>query len=165
MKAMISKVFSGKNKSPPTAPANSAVSSELIASDIEKYYLRIIVDCLRRMLIPTESMEVGVKRSGIGPSGLTAFAGYVRLLKWDPVLTPVLLQNMSVIDARIRKVVRASVILEHTHFAGLWFQATSSTEGAPKVLVGLPRELVHQPGGSTAVMQGNPPEITSARPA
>ena len=148
MKTIISKVFAPRKSRPAPPPAApSHLTSELTASDIETYYLRIIVDCLRRMLIPVDSMEVGVKRTGTDPAGLTVFAGYVRLLKWDPVLTPVLLQNMSVIDARIRKVVRASVILEHTHFSGLWFQATSSTEGAPKVLVGLPCELVHQPGG------------------
>ena len=130
----------------PRPPPHSAVSSELTNSDIENYYLRIIVDCLRRMLVPAETIEVGVRRAGTGPTGLTAFAGYVRITHWDPVLTPVLLQNMSVIDARIRKVVDASVILEHTHFAGLWFQADAATQGAPKSLMGLPAELVHQPG-------------------
>ena len=78
--------------------------------------------------------------------GLAAYAGYVRLLRWDPVLTPVILQNLPVIDARIRKVVDASVILEHTHFVGLWFQATSGVPGAPQSLVGMPAELVRQPG-------------------
>ena len=147
MKAIISRVFS-KKEAPVQRPAgHSAVSSELTTSDIENYYLKIIVDCLRRMLVPADAIEVGVKRSGVGSTGLPAFAGYVRLLRWDPVLTPVLLQNMPVIDARIRKVVRASVILEGTHFAGLWFQATSDTEGSPKALLGLPCELVHQPGG------------------
>lgn len=126
----------------------SAVSSELSHSDIENYYLRVIVDCLRRMLVPVDSIEVGVKRSGCGPAGVPAFAGYVRITKWDPVVTPVLLQNMSVIDARIRKVADASVILEHTHFTGLWFQATSDTEGSPKALLGLPCELIHQPGAA-----------------
>jgi hypothetical protein len=148
MKAIINRVFSRKEEPRGTSAPHSGMSSELTTSDIENYYLRIIVDCLRRMLVPVDSVEVGVKRAGVGPSGLTAFAGYVRLLKWDAVLTPVLLQNMPVIDGRIRKVVDASVILEHTHFAGLWFQATSSAEGAPKALSGLPVELIHQPGGA-----------------
>ena len=148
MKTMISRVFSKKGEPPPVKASASAVSSELSHSDIENYYLRIIVDCLRRMLVPVDSIEVGVKRSGAGPAGVPAFAGYVRITKWDPVVTPVLLQNMSVIDARIRKVADASVILEHTHFTGLWFQATSDTEGSPKALLGLPCELVHQPGGA-----------------
>jgi hypothetical protein len=147
MKAIIRRVFS-RDGGPAHSPAgNSVVSSELAAGDIENYYLRIIVDCLRRMLVPADNIEVGVRRSGTSPSGLIAFAGYVRILKWDPVLTPVLLQNMPVIDGRIRKVVGASVILEGTYFAGVWFQATSSTEGSPKALLGLPCELVHQPGG------------------
>jgi hypothetical protein len=145
MKTMISRVFSKKG-GPPVKASSSAVSSELSHSDIENYYLRIIVDCLRRMLVPVDSIEVGVKRSGSGPAGVPAFAGYVRITKWDPVVTPVLLQNMSVIDARIRKMADASVILEHTHFTGLWFQATSDTEGSPKALLGLPCELIHQPG-------------------
>lgn len=148
MKTIINRVFAKKEEPPNSPPPNSVLSSELSHSDIENYYLRIIVDCLRRMLVPPDSIEVGVRRAGVGPSGLSAFAGYVRILKWDSVLTPVLLQNMSVIDARIRKVVDASIILEHTHFAGIWFQANSSTEGAPKALLGVPAELVHQPGGA-----------------
>src|SRR6185369_11871940 len=111
---------------------------------IENYYLKIIAECLRRMLVPADAIEIGVRRSGTGPTGLTSFAGYVRILKWDAVLTPVLLQNMPVIDARIRKVVDASVILEHTHFAGLWFQATTATEGAPRQLLGMPAELTSE---------------------
>ena len=151
MKTMISRVFSKKGPSVQrTAGHSSAVSSELTTGDIENYYLKIIADCLRRMLVPVDYIEVGVKRAGTGPTGLIAFAGYVRIRKWDPVMTPVLLQNMPVIDARVRKVVRASVIREGTHFAGLWFQATSDTEGAPKALLGLPCELIHQPGGSAA---------------
>src|SRR6478735_6583223 len=112
MKTIIDRVFSKGGKPPKAPQGHSAVSSELTHGDIENYYLRVISDCLRRMLVPAESIEVGVRRSGISPSGLTAFAGYVRILKWDPVLTPVLLQNMPVIDARVRKVVDASVILE-----------------------------------------------------
>jgi hypothetical protein len=148
MKTMISRVFK-RDESPKLPPANSALSSELSQSDIENYYLRVIVDCLRRMLVPVDSIEVRVRRSGTGPGALPAFAGFVRILKWDAVVTPVLLQNITVVDARIRKVADASVILEHTHFAGLWFQATSSTEGSPKALLGLPCELIHQPGAAS----------------
>ncbi len=143
MKSLLDRVFS-KRDVPPRAPARRPLSSELTTSDIEDYYLRIVAECLRRMMVPANSLEVGIRRSGIGPNGLTTFAAYVRILKWDPVSTPVLLQNMSVIDARIRRTVEASVILEHTHFGGIWFQSTSSTEGAPQQLVGLPPEpLIH----------------------
>jgi hypothetical protein len=149
MKGIIDRVFSRRPSSDPVATEHrhSAVSSELTNSDIEDYYLRIITDGIRRMLVTPDSVEIGVKPSGAGPGGLPAFAGYVRIVRWDPVLTPVLLQNMPLIDARIRKVVAASVILEHTHFAGLWFQATGQTAGAPTVLTGMPAELVRQPGG------------------
>lgn len=148
MKSIIGRVFPKKDEEPrprtAVAPQPEAVSSELTASDIENYYLRIIVDCLKRMMVPADTIEVGVKRSGTGPTGLAAYAGYVRLLRWDPLLAPVLLQNLPVIDARIRKVVAASVILEHTHFTGLWFTAHANIPGAPKALVGLPTELVRQ---------------------
>ena len=146
MKGIIKRVFSRREELPRRAAPSSAVSSELTDSDIEKYYLSVISDCLKRMLVPPDSIEIAVRRSGTGPGGLTAVAGYVRILKWDPVLTPVLLQNLPVIDARVRKVVDASVLLEHTHFSGLWFKATSATEGAPTALAGLPAELVHQAG-------------------
>ena len=139
MKSMIGRLF--ERKAPQLAASNS---SQLTNSDIENYYLKILGECLRRMLVSPDSIDVEVRRAGTGPTGLTAFAGYVRILRWDPVLTPVLLQNMPVIDARIRKVVAASVILEHTHFVGIWFQATSSTQGAPKTLLGVPAEIVRQ---------------------
>lgn len=146
MKGIIDRVFARKDD-PPALPQHSHVSSELTVGDIEAYYLRIIADVFRRMLVPADSIEVGVKRSGASRSGRMAFAGYVRILRWDPVLSPVLLQNLPVIDARVRKVVAASVILEQTHYAGLWMQATSQIDGAPTQLVGMPAELVVQPAG------------------
>lgn len=121
---------------PPPLFDDSVLSTEFNVSDIEHYYWRVIVDCLDRMLVCLDSIEVDVKRIGAGPAGLPTFAGYVRILKWDAAATPVLLQNLSVIDARIRKVVNASFILEHTDFAGVWFQATSSAHGAPQALLG-----------------------------
>lgn len=124
----------------PDAPSSS-VSSALTNRDIETYYLRVIGNCLKRLLVREEDIQIGVQRTGTAPSGLSSFAGYVRIVRWDPVVTPVLLQNLPVIDARIRKVVSASVLLEHTHFDGLWFQASSGTPGAPTSLMGLPAEL------------------------
>ena len=143
MKRIIDRMFARRGRAD-GGQAISAVSSELTHSDIEKYYLRIMTDMMRRMLISADSVEIAVRRAGVGPNGLTSFAGYVRILRWDAAM-PVMLQNMPVIDARIRKVVSASVILEHTHFAGLWFQAGCTTAGAPQVLVGMPAELIRQP--------------------
>lgn len=149
MKAVLKRLFSAAQPAAPAAATHSALSSELGASDIENYYLRIIRDCLVRMLVPADTIRVDVWRSGVSPAGVQVFAGYVRILKWDPVLTPVLLQNMPVIDGRVRKVARASVLLEGTAFAGLWFQATSATENAPTTLLGVPAEIIHQPGTGT----------------
>jgi hypothetical protein len=151
LKGIFQRVFSKKEVRPadaPEAPVHQSVeSSELTTGDIENCYFGIIIDGLRRMLIPADSIEVKVRRAGKSPTGLIAFAGYVRILKWDPALTPVLLQNIPVVDARIRRVADASVILEGTYFAGLWFQATHA-EGAPKALLGMPCELVHRSVGA-----------------
>lgn len=139
---MLNRVFGSKS------PAPEAPSSEMSTTDIEDYYLRIITECLRRLLVPSESMEIRIKRSGPSADGKPGFAGCVRIIRWDPLITPVLLQNIPVVDARVRKLAEASIILEHTYFAGLWFQATSQTEGAPSALIGLPAELIHQVGWS-----------------
>jgi hypothetical protein len=146
MKGIIGRVFPKKGGllAGGDMPNHSALSSELTHSDIEHYYLRIIVDVMRRILVPADSVEIGVRRAGTGPNGLVAFAGYIRILRWDPIM-PVLLQNLPVLDGRIRKVVAASVILEHTHFEGLWLQAQCTTEGAPQELVGMPAELLRHP--------------------
>lgn len=142
-------LFRGRQR--PSRPAvASAISSGLTTRDIENYYFRVVSGCLRRMLIREEDVEVTIMRAGTGPSGLSAFAGYVQILRWDPISTPVLLQNLPVMDARIRKVVNASVLLEHTEFAGLWFQATASTEGSPTSLLAMPTELRCRPGAVPA---------------
>ncbi len=144
MKRIIQRVFPRRDaQARADHPETAAVSSELTSSDVEKYYLRIIVDVLKRLLVPVDSVEIGVKRA-TGITGRPAYAGYVRVLRWEPIM-PVLLQNLPVIDARIRKVVEASVILEDTEFTGLWFQAGSTVEGAPGTLVGMPAELLRQP--------------------
>ncbi|MEO5672231.1 MAG: hypothetical protein ABIR26_16205 [Ramlibacter sp.] len=118
----------------------------MTVGDIENYYARVIRNCLSRMLLPPESVDIRVRRAA-SVDGRIGFAGYVRILDWDPVLTPVVLQNLPVLDRRVRKVVEASVILEGTHFTGLWFQVTAEATGSPDTLVGLPSELVHRPRG------------------
>lgn len=150
MQPIIERVLFRGHRKPPSSPAPSDISSGLTVRDIENYYFRVIFGCLRRMLIREQDVEVTIKRAGTAPSGLSVFAGYVQILRWDPVATPVLLQNLPVMDARIRKVVSASVLLEHTEFAGLWFQATSSTEGSPTSLLGMPIELRYRPAAAPA---------------
>ncbi|HEY0883921.1 MAG TPA: hypothetical protein VGE20_01485 [Ramlibacter sp.] len=144
MKPIFQRVLFGNRRKGRAPGASSSVSSTLTTRDIETYYLRVIGNCLKRMLIKEEDVQIGVRRTGTAASGLSSFAGYVRVLRWDPVVTPVVLQNLPVIDARIRKVVSASVLLEHTQFDGLWVQASSGTQGSPTSLLGLPAELKYQ---------------------
>ena len=150
MKSILERIFSTREEPPLPFPVNASMSSELSNSDVEHYYWRVIVDCLERLLVSVDSIEVGVERSGTSSAGLTAFVAFVRILKWDPDVTPVLLQNMSVIDARIRQVVNASFILEHTEFKGIWFQASCSAHGAPQALLGVPVEPGREPRSASA---------------
>jgi hypothetical protein len=146
MGPIFERVFFPARRRVPSRASASSVSSSLTTRDIESYYARVIGNCLERMLVQPDDVELLVRRAGTAPSGLTSFAAYVRILRWNPIVTPVLLQNIPVIDARIRKVVSASVLLEHTHFAGLWFQVASTAEGSPTSLLGLPAELKYQSG-------------------
>lgn len=166
MKAMLERVFARSDAPPKRRPRHS-VSSEMTSADIESYYLHIIGNCLQRMMVPLDSLEIRIRRTRTRSNGLSAYAGCVRILRWDPVVTPVLLQNIAVIDARIQKVVAASVLLEHTHFTGLWFQATSKTENAPTVLMGMPAELVLQPAAPASAAPAAPrgtPALAVAAP-
>ena len=141
MKRLIDWLLGRRREAEAAAP--SAVSSELSYSDLESYYLRIVVDVLRRMLVPADAVQVNVSLEDASPDQLPTFAGYVKILRWEPIM-PVVLQNLPVIDRRVRRIVAASVILENTRFAGLWFQADSTVEGAPEALVGMPSELIRQ---------------------
>lgn len=148
MKPIIERMLFGHRRLAKPAGTISSVPSTLTTHDIESYYLRVIGNCLRRMLVRDEDVELRIGRAGIAESGLTSFSAYVRILRWDPVVMPVLLQNIPVIDARIREIVNASFLLEHTEFAGVWFQATSSTENSPTSLMGMPAELRFHPGAA-----------------
>jgi len=123
------------------------VASGLNQADVESCYLSIIGHCMQRLLEPKSNIDVKVQRTGIAANGLPSFSGYIRILSWDPELTPAILQNIPVIDARVRDVAAASVILQHTDFAGLWFQASSKTAGSPKVLMGLPAQVYQWQSG------------------
>ena len=147
MRKLIHRLLSGAMARASASWDDGPESSGLMQLDIEHYYLRVINEAMRRMMVPDDSFEVGVRPVGAGPGGLDAFAGYIRIVRWDALATPVLLQNMPIIDQRVRKVVNASVLLEHTHFAGLWFQAGSAAHGSPTALLGFPVEVVHQARG------------------
>ena len=150
MMGLIGRVLSRTARTWQAAGVNSTVSSECTDVDIEHYYYKLIRDSLERMLVAASDTEITVKRSGISPSGLASFCAHVRILRWHPITTPVLMQNIPVVDARIQRLVSASVILQQTHFAGLWFQASSNMEGSPKALLGLPFQLSHRPSRRTS---------------
>lgn len=151
MKTLLRRVFShrfpgrlffGSHEPDPSRSAViSTLSSELTAADVENFYLRIVIDCLRRMLVPLETVEVGAKRTGTDTAGLSTYAVYLRLKRWDPATSPGLLQNLPALDARVRKVVQTSVILKRTSFGGLWLQAGSEIEGSPGAQPGAAAEL------------------------
>src|SRR3569832_1711797 len=103
MKSIIKRLFWAAEPTPAREAAHSAMSSELGTSDIESYFLSLIRDCLGRMLVSPDTIRVDVWRSGANARGQPMFAGYVRILKWDPVLTPVLLQTIPVIAGRVRR--------------------------------------------------------------
>ena len=60
-------------------PGASSVSSELTHRDIQNYYIRVILDCLRRMLVPL--LAVGLMSAGLFEMRKDAIASFQGRMK------------------------------------------------------------------------------------
>lgn len=104
----------------------------LVDEDLITYdWARLIERSLERLGIADDSVSIEMRVTGYLPKGLPCYSGFIKIVRWMPQVTPVLLLNLPLIDERIRKDIQALDQGKQAHFAGLWVHASAHMRDAP----------------------------------
>lgn len=98
--------------------------SDRSAEGLEVEYQSLIATQFRRWGIASGSVSVEVRQLGRAPDGFDVFVGMVRLGKWDRISALRLLIGLPLLEAKVRKTVRATWLADYSHFGGLWLHAS-----------------------------------------
>jgi hypothetical protein len=117
-------------------PHDDFDSSDFHVEDIAAEYVGIIRKCFTALLVPLSHVEIDVRELGTTPEGRISYAAFVRMTRWDPQISPLVLVNSPVMERSIRKMVsRHAALASHSQFIGLWLRTPSQLEGAPSCAV------------------------------
>ncbi|MBI2771595.1 MAG: hypothetical protein HYX47_18365 [Burkholderiales bacterium] len=114
-------------------PASDYHPSDKGGEGLEIEYQKLIAEQFRRWDISTSAVTIEVKRIGKAQGGYDVLVGMVRLHKWERTSALRLLLGLPLLEAKIRKTVRATWLADFSHFGGLWLHASEQLE--------VPREL------------------------
>lgn len=126
-------------------PASDYHPSNKGGEGLEVEYQSLIADHFRRWGISTTCVTIEVKRIGKAQGGFDVLVGMVRLNKWERTSALRVLLGLPLLEAKIRKTVRATWLADFSHFGGLWLHASEQLE-----IPGELRELM----GSLAPLAG-----------
>ena len=100
-------------------------------SGLEVEYHGLIANQLRRMGVSPDSISIEVRPIGKGPHGFDVLVGMVRLQRWDRVSALRVLVGLPLLEAKVRKMVRATWLADFSHFGGLWLHASEQVHASP----------------------------------
>lgn len=115
---------------------------------LEVEYQGLIATQFRRWGISPSCTTVEVRRLGQAPDGYDVFVGMVRLTSWERDSAMRLLVGLPLLEAKVRKTVRATWLADFSHFGGLWLHASEQLH-APRELHDLLHQLVPLPAPGT----------------
>jgi hypothetical protein len=109
---------------------------------LEVEYHGLIANQFRRWGLAPGCVSVEVRLVGRAPDGFDVFVGMVRLGRWERTSALRVLLGLPLLEAKVRKTVRATWLADCSHFGGLWLHASEQLNGgtAPAEL----RELMLQ---------------------
>jgi hypothetical protein len=93
---------------------------------LEVEYQGLIADQFRRWGIEPGIVTIEVQLFGRAPDGFNVFVGMVRLARWEREPALRVLIGLPLLEAKVRKLVRASWLADFSHFGGLWLHASES---------------------------------------
>lgn len=130
-----------------TQPISDYHPSSPSGHGLEVEYQALIATQFRRLGITSSSTTIEVRTVGHGAHGHDILVGMVRLHQWERVSALRLLLGLPVLEARIRKLVRATWLADYSHFGGLWLHASEQLHTTPgaQELRGLIRSLTPGP--------------------
>jgi len=132
---------------------------------LEVEYQGMIAAQFRRWGISPACATIEVRRLGQAPDGFDVLVGMVRLTNWERDSALRLLVGLPLLEAKVRKAVRATWLADFSHFGGLWLHASEQLH-APQELHDLLHKLVPlpSPGTSGAGTQRNSGYSVSSLP-
>ena len=98
---------------------------------LEVEYQSLIATQFRRWGIATGCVTIEVRQIGRAPDGFDVFVGMVRLAQWDRTSALRVLVGLPLLEAKVRKTVRATWLADFSHFGGLWLHASESLHATP----------------------------------
>ena len=73
-------------------------------------------------------MTIEVRKIGQAPDGYDVFVGMVRLVRWERHSALRVLLGLPLLEAKIRKTVRATWLADYSHFTGLWLHTSEQLQ-------------------------------------
>ena len=124
---------------------------------LETEYQGLIAAQFRRWGVSNQCITIEVRRVGQAPDGFDVFAGMVRLVRWERDSTLRVMLGLPLMEAKIRKAVRATWLADYSHFAGLWLHASERMKvpGELRELLAAVAPLPGQPAGTGHGLHGS----------
>lgn len=109
---------------------------------LEVEYQSLIATQFRRWGISNSCVTIEVRQIGRAPDGFDVFVGMVRLAQWERPSALRVLLGLPLLEAKVRKMVRATWLADFSHFGGLWLHASEQLHNT--AAMGELRELMLQ---------------------
>lgn len=124
---------------------------------LETEYQSLIAAQFRRWGVSNQCITIEVRRVGQAHDGFDVFAGMVRLVRWDRDSALRVMLGLPLLEAKIRKAVRATWLADYSHFAGLWLHASERMKvpGELRELLATLAPLPGQPAGAGHNLHGS----------
>ncbi len=95
---------------------------------LETDYQGIIASHFRRWGVSNQCVTIEVRKIGQAPDGYDVFVGMVRLVRWERHSALRVLLGLPLLEAKIRKTVRATWLADYSHFTGLWLHTSEQLQ-------------------------------------
>ena len=115
---------------------------------LETDYQGLIASHFRRFGVSNHCITIEVRKIGQSHDGFDVFVGLVRLVRWERDSALRVMLGMPVLEAKIRKAVRATWLADYSHFGGLWLHASERMK--------IPNELRELLGALAPLPGSNP---------
>lgn len=133
MKFDIRRIFARSGDPAPGDQLDDAADTDYLpvnggGEGLETDYQALIAAHFRRFGISNNCITIEVKKIGVAPDGYDVFIGMVRLVRWEQTSSLRVLLGIPLLEAKIRKTVRATWLADYSHFAGLWLHVSEQMQ-------------------------------------
>lgn len=114
--------------SEPDDPQTEINPSEHGGHGLESDLQLLVLEQLERGGISEECVTIEIRALGRGADGRHVYAAMLRLAKWQQRSSVRLLLGLPLLQAKVRRALRASWMHDVSHFAGLWLHPSGQFE-------------------------------------